>query len=72
MPFSWGVKEKKMFKGELYKVSLVLREGLYPFIIFKLTIFSWLAIASQHVMSGFAGHIDSWLATARQEKIASL
>ena len=23
-------------------------------------------------MSGFAGHIDSWLATARQEKIASL
>ena len=24
------------------------------------------------VMSGFAGHIDSWLATARQEKIASL
>ena len=23
-------------------------------------------------MSGFAGHIDSWLATARQEKIVSL
>ena len=25
-----------------------------------------------YVMSGFAGHIDSWLATARQEKIVSL
>ena len=34
-------------------------------------IFSWRAIASQYyiVMSGFAGHIYSWLAIARQEKI---
>ena len=37
-------------------------------------IFSWRAIASQYyiLMSGFAGHIDSWLAVARHEKIDNL
>ena len=42
---------------------------LYPFSFFNLSIFSWRAIASQQIvlMSGFAGHIDSWLAIARHK-----
>ena len=40
------------------------------FLLFS-AIFSWRDIASQYhiLMFGFAGHIYSWLATARQEKI---
>ena len=40
----------------------------------RLESFSWRAIASQHfmLMSGFAGHIDSWLAIDRHEKIDQL
>ena len=36
--------------------------------------FNWRVIASQYYMliSGYAGHIYSWLAIARQEKIATL
>ena len=43
------------------------------FLLFSV-IFIWLAISSQYykLMSGFAGHIYIWLATARQEKIARL
>ena len=53
--------------------SWALKE-LYPFGFSKLPIFSWRAIASQQfmLMSGFAGHIDSWLAIARHEKIDQL
>ena len=56
------------------QVTLVIGGGLYPLRPFTLTIFSWRAIASQQIMlmSGFAGHIDSWLAIARQEKIDKL
>ena len=40
----------------------------------KLPIISWRVIASQHsmLMSGFAGHIDSWFAIACHEKIDHL
>ena len=53
--------------------SWALQE-LYPFAFFKLSIFSWRAIASWFFMliSGFAGHIDIWLAIARHEKIYKL
>ena len=43
------------------------------FLLFS-AILSWRATASQYyiLMSGFAGHMYSWLAIARQEKIATL
>ena len=53
--------------------SWALQE-LHPFGFSKLSIFSWRAIARKlsMLMSCFAGHIDSWLAIARQEKIDNL
>ena len=56
------------------QVSLAIPLGLYPFTLFRLTIFSWRAVARAIYMCPAKPdiNIDFWLATARQEKIVKL
>ena len=58
----------------ILKTNYTSLQELYPFGSSKLSIFLWRAMESHHFMlvSGSAGHISCWLATACQEKIVSL
>ena len=67
----FSVRQKIGFNPSTTGVSYII--SLYPFRPVKVAIFSWRAIASQQfLLFGFAGHMDFWLAIARQEKIDTL
>ena len=56
-----------------YKVMYTSQCAKIGYFLLFSAIFSWRAIASQYyiLMSGFAGHIYSWLTIARQDEIAT-